>query len=52
MADLEAAAVGSTSGDHESLTKLGADLAVIDGQIQATEIEWMELSEELETMLG
>ncbi len=52
LADLEAAAVGSEAGDHETLTKLGADLVVIDSQIQATEIEWMELSEELETMLG
>lgn len=47
LADLE-----SSLGDHEALTTLGAELVVIDEEISATETQWMELSEELEAMIG
>lgn len=47
LADLEA-----SLGDHAALTTLGAELVVVDDEISACEMQWMELSEELEAMLG
>ncbi len=45
LAELEVAI-----GDHEALTRLGADLATIDTEMAAVEGEWLELSEELEAL--
>ncbi len=41
-----------STSDHEALARLGADLAVLEAELRVAEIQWMELSEELDELTG